>query len=161
MRVPKITKRAEPTTRLTIDDEIDSLRDGANVFLVDRRRIVAANAPAGYTGGQSYNRVVSTTGSGTWIRSESGGLWSDPDSWQDAVIPSGAAHNANFDALDLAVTNRVILDSARTVNGLLASLKMVGKQVSIEGAQVTTPDIDASNGYLHGIDQVMLPVPPR
>ena len=46
MRVPKITKRAEPTTRLTIDDEIDSLRDGANVFLVDRRRIVAANAPA-------------------------------------------------------------------------------------------------------------------
>ena len=79
---------------------------------------VAANAPAGYTGGQSYNRVVSTTGSGTWIRSESGGLWSDPDSWQDAVIPSGAAHNANFDALDLAVTNRVILDSARTVNNL-------------------------------------------
>ena len=52
-------------------------------------------------------------------------------------------------------------DSARTVNGLLASLKMVGKQVSIEGAQVTAPDIDASNGYLHGIDQVMLPVPPR
>ena len=52
-------------------------------------------------------------------------------------------------------------DSARTVNGLSATLKMVGRQVSIDGAHVTSPDIDASNGYLHGIDRVMLPAQPR
>ena len=48
-------------------------------------------------------------------------------------------------------------DSARTVQGQSASLKMVGKQVSIDGAQVISADIDAKNGFVHGIDKVMLP----
>jgi uncharacterized surface protein with fasciclin (FAS1) repeats len=48
-------------------------------------------------------------------------------------------------------------DAARTVQGQSARLKMVGKQVSIDGAQVVAADLDARNGYLHGIDKVNLP----
>jgi uncharacterized surface protein with fasciclin (FAS1) repeats len=48
-------------------------------------------------------------------------------------------------------------DSARTVQGQLASFTMVGRQVSIDGARVTAADLDAQNGYLHGIDKVNAP----
>ena len=48
-------------------------------------------------------------------------------------------------------------DSARTVNGLSAAIKMTGKQMSIDGAKVTAADIDAKNGFLHGIDKVIIP----
>lgn len=48
-------------------------------------------------------------------------------------------------------------DSARTVQGQLARFTMVGRQVSIDGAHVTTADLDAQNGYLHGIDKVNVP----
>ena len=48
-------------------------------------------------------------------------------------------------------------DSARTVHGQAARLSVVGKQVSIDGARVTNADIDARNGYLHGIDKVIVP----
>ena len=48
-------------------------------------------------------------------------------------------------------------DSARTVQGQSATLRMVGKQVSIDGAQVINADIDARNGFVHGIDKVMQP----
>ena len=50
-------------------------------------------------------------------------------------------------------------DAARTVNGLSAAIKLVDNQVSIDGAQITAADIDAKNGYLHGIDKVNLPTP--
>lgn len=51
-------------------------------------------------------------------------------------------------------------DAARTVQGTNAAIKMVGKQVSFNGGQVTTADIDARNGLLHGIDKVNLPPAP-
>ena len=50
-------------------------------------------------------------------------------------------------------------DAARTVNGLSAAIKLVDNRVSIDGAQITAADIDAKNGYLHGIDKVNLPTP--
>jgi uncharacterized surface protein with fasciclin (FAS1) repeats len=50
-------------------------------------------------------------------------------------------------------------DAARTVNGQSAAIKLVDNKVSIDGAQITAADIDAKNGYLHGIDKVNLPTP--
>jgi hypothetical protein len=47
VRVPKITKRAEPAAGLAVNDVIEPPWDRADVFLVHRRRVVAANAPAG------------------------------------------------------------------------------------------------------------------
>ncbi len=48
-------------------------------------------------------------------------------------------------------------DSARTVHGQSAPIKMVDGKVSIDGANVSLPDIGSSNGMLHGIDKVNIP----
>lgn len=48
-------------------------------------------------------------------------------------------------------------DSARTVNGQSAPIKLADGKVSIDGAQVTSADIDSSNGVIHGIDKVNIP----
>lgn len=48
-------------------------------------------------------------------------------------------------------------DSARTVNGLSAPIKMTDGKVSIDGAHVTSADIGSSNGVIHGIDKVNIP----
>ena len=48
-------------------------------------------------------------------------------------------------------------DSAVTSSGASAKVKLSGKQVSIDGAQLTMPDLEARNGVLHGIDKVNFP----
>jgi len=48
-------------------------------------------------------------------------------------------------------------DSARTVQGQMAPIKLNDKSVSFDGATVVTADIGASNGVLHGIDKVNVP----
>lgn len=48
-------------------------------------------------------------------------------------------------------------DSARTVNGQSAPIKLTDGKVSIDGAQVTSADIGSSNGVIHGIDKVNIP----
>jgi uncharacterized surface protein with fasciclin (FAS1) repeats len=48
-------------------------------------------------------------------------------------------------------------DSARTRHGQMASIMRMDKQVSIDGAIVTSPDIGSTNGILHGIDKVNVP----
>lgn len=48
-------------------------------------------------------------------------------------------------------------DSARTVNGQSAPIKLTDGKVSIDGAQVTSADIGSSNGIIHGIDKVNIP----
>jgi uncharacterized surface protein with fasciclin (FAS1) repeats len=48
-------------------------------------------------------------------------------------------------------------ESARTVNGQSAPIKTTGDKVSIDGAQITSADIDSSNGVIHGIDKVNIP----
>ncbi len=48
-------------------------------------------------------------------------------------------------------------ETAKTVNGQPAPIKMTNGKVSIDGALVTSADIGSSNGVLHGIDKVNIP----
>lgn len=70
----------------------------------------------GYHAGETYTLVLPTTGSGTWIEPNSGGFWSNPANWQNAVIADGETNSADFSALDLTTDNTVRLDTARTLN---------------------------------------------
>jgi uncharacterized surface protein with fasciclin (FAS1) repeats len=47
--------------------------------------------------------------------------------------------------------------SARTVQGQAAPIKVTEGKLSIGAARVTLPDILAKNGVIHGIDKVNLP----
>jgi uncharacterized surface protein with fasciclin (FAS1) repeats len=47
--------------------------------------------------------------------------------------------------------------SARTVQGQTAPVRVAAGKLSIGGAQVTRPDIMARNGVIHGIDRVNIP----
>lgn len=77
------------------------------------------NPQAGYHAGESYTLVLPTFGNGTWIQSTSGGLWSDPANWLNAIIADGSANSANFATLDLTTNNTVHLDSPRTLSSLV------------------------------------------
>jgi|SRR5512133_2419013 len=49
------------------------------------------------------------------------------------------------------------LDSAKTVNGKELKITTEGGKVMVNDAQVTKPDIAASNGVIHVIDTVLMP----
>jgi uncharacterized surface protein with fasciclin (FAS1) repeats len=49
------------------------------------------------------------------------------------------------------------LKEAKTLGGS-APIALEGSKLSIDGATLTTPDIASSNGWLHGIDKVNMPV---
>lgn len=49
------------------------------------------------------------------------------------------------------------LTSATTVQGEELTIEVVGGNVRINGANVTTVDIDADNGVIHVVDAVLLP----
>lgn len=49
------------------------------------------------------------------------------------------------------------LDSAETVNGQSVDIKVMDGKVMIDGAEVVTTDIEASNGVIHVINKVILP----
>jgi uncharacterized surface protein with fasciclin (FAS1) repeats len=51
----------------------------------------------------------------------------------------------------------VKLNTAKTVNGQSVAIAVNGGKVSIDGANVSTTDIKASNGVIHVIDSVILP----
>jgi uncharacterized surface protein with fasciclin (FAS1) repeats len=51
------------------------------------------------------------------------------------------------------------LDFATTLNGKDVSLSFDGTTVMVDDATVTAPDVGASNGIIHVIDQVLLPEP--
>ena len=51
----------------------------------------------------------------------------------------------------------VKLDSAKTLDGRSVAIKVVDGKVLVDGAQVTTPDVMASNGVIHVIDSVLIP----
>ena len=76
------------------------------------------NPEAGYIAGESYTLVLPTIGNGTWIQPASGGLWSDPSNWLNAVIADGG-NSANFNTIDLTANNTVHLDSPRTVGSMI------------------------------------------
>lgn len=84
----------------------------ANSGVVDAQ----GNPEAAYNAGQSYTLVLASVGNGVWIQPESGGFWSDPSNWNNAVVADGAASSADFSTLDLAAGNTVRLDSPRTIN---------------------------------------------
>ena len=48
-------------------------------------------------------------------------------------------------------------DSAKTLGGQSAPIKLTDNKVRIDGALVTSADIDSSNGVIHGIDKVNIP----
>ena len=49
------------------------------------------------------------------------------------------------------------LTSATTVNGQTVDIKVMDGKVWIDGAQVVTTDIEATNGVIHVINKVILP----
>ena len=51
-------------------------------------------------------------------------------------------------------------EAAATLQGQAAPIAILGRQLSIDGAQITRPDIMARNGVIHGIDKVNIPEPP-
>ena len=51
------------------------------------------------------------------------------------------------------------LTTTPTLNGKLASISVDGSTVKIDNATVTATDIEASNGIIHVIDEVILPEP--
>ncbi len=89
-----------------------------------------------------------------------------------AKLPAGTVENLlkpeNKDQLTAILTYHVVpgkvmaadvvkLKEAKTVNGKKLSVKVNGANVMIDGANVTTTDIQASNGVIHVIDSVVLP----
>jgi uncharacterized surface protein with fasciclin (FAS1) repeats len=51
----------------------------------------------------------------------------------------------------------VKLSSAKTAEGRSLGIKVSNGSVFVDGAQVTTPDVEASNGVIHVIDSVLIP----
>ena len=51
----------------------------------------------------------------------------------------------------------VKLTSAKTLEGSSVAIKVKGGKVFVGGAQVVTPDVMASNGVIHVIDNVLIP----
>jgi len=72
----------------------------------------------GYAAGEPYTLVAPSVGDGTWIRRESGGLWSDPLNWNGAVVADGVGRTASFAGLDLTSANTVRLDGPRMAGAL-------------------------------------------
>jgi len=48
-------------------------------------------------------------------------------------------------------------EAAKTIGGQSAPVKLTDDNVRIDGALVTSADIDSSNGVIHGIDKVNMP----
>lgn len=49
------------------------------------------------------------------------------------------------------------LTNAKTVNGQSVNIKVVDGKVHVDGATVTSADVQASNGVIHVIDTVLMP----
>ncbi|MCK7520718.1 MAG: fasciclin domain-containing protein [Ignavibacteriales bacterium] len=58
---------------------------------------------------------------------------------------------------NVSSTDVVKLDKATTLNGSDVKIKTVDGKVMINDSQVTTADVQASNGIIHVIDTVLLP----
>jgi len=84
----------------------------------------------------------------------------DPDVLTDLI--------ADTDLLTRVLTYHVVsgefnstavagLDGATTLNGKDVALSFDGTTVRVDGATVISPDVEASNGIIHVIDEVLLP----
>jgi transforming growth factor-beta-induced protein len=60
----------------------------------------------------------------------------------------------------LTAADVVKLTSAKTADGRSIAIKVVNGTVFVDGAQVTTADVEATNGVIHVIDSVLIPKEP-
>ena len=89
-----------------------------------------------------------------------------------AKLPAGTVENLlkpeNRDQLTAILTYHVIpgnvkaadvvkLSEAKTVNGEMVMIKTADGKVQVNGANVVSTDVMASNGVIHVIDSVLLP----
>lgn len=89
-----------------------------------------------------------------------------------AALPAGTVENLlkpeNKDKLVSILTYHVVagsvpaaqvvsLSEAATVNGDKVDIRTQGGKVMVDGANVTTADVMASNGVIHVIDKVLMP----
>jgi uncharacterized surface protein with fasciclin (FAS1) repeats len=87
-----------------------------------------------------------------------------------AKLPAGTLESllANPDKLKAVLTYHVVsgkvmaadvvkMKSAKTVQGSMAKISVMGDKVMIDKAHVIKADIPASNGVIHVIDSVILP----
>ncbi len=58
---------------------------------------------------------------------------------------------------DVMAADVVKLSSAKTLNGQTVGIRVTDGKVYVGDAQVTSPDVTASNGVIHVIDSVLLP----
>ncbi len=70
-----------------------------------------------------------------------------------ATLLKGHVINGRKSAADIGLWK-----SVKTFNGQSSPIVMTDGSPSIDGANVTEPDMSSSNGMLHGIDKVLLPV---
>lgn len=79
---------------------------------------VAGNLLAGgYAAGDVFTRVL--LGDGMWIRTASGGLWSQNENWLGGIVADGAGKTADFSTLELPEDVIVQLDSPRSLTNLV------------------------------------------
>lgn len=89
-----------------------------------------------------------------------------------AALPAGTVENLlkpeNREQLVAVLTYHVVpgrypaarvssLDSATTVQGGKVAIRASGGEVTVDGAKVTSADVNASNGVIHVIDKVLMP----
>ena len=69
-----------------------------------------------------------------------------------ATLVKGHVINGRKSAADIGLWK-----SVKTFNGQSSPIVMTDGSPSIDGANVTEPDMSSSNGMMHGIDKVLLP----
>ena len=86
----------------------------------------------------------------------------DPDVLNDLIAdPDLLARVLTYHVVSGEFTSTDVagLSSAPTLNGKDVSLSFDGTNVMVDGATVIGADVEASNGIIHVIDQVLLPEP--
>lgn len=57
-------------------------------------------------------------------------------------------------------TEIAAVQSAPTMDGAALKVAIAGEKITVDNARVVQPDIAASNGIIHGIDEVLIPTAP-
>ncbi|MGC4074670.1 MAG: autotransporter-associated beta strand repeat-containing protein [Nibricoccus sp.] len=101
--------------------------------------ITAVNGGAalvgGFNTGQTYTRISTLA----YIRTTTGGLWSDPDNWDGGVIADGTGSTPTFGNFDLTANNTVTLDGPRTLGGTIFGDTQVSSAASWIVTDAGTP----------------------
>jgi uncharacterized surface protein with fasciclin (FAS1) repeats len=121
---------------------------------------------------KTFSKAVESAGLADTLRGTGPFTVFAPTDAAFAKLPSGRLDNLlkpeNKDELTSLLNYHVVTgrktaadvgkwESARTVNGQQAPIKMVDGKLTIDGAQLITADIGTSNGLIHGIDKVNIP----